>query len=116
MLVKEQTRTRSKIFHICDPYDIASIKAQREIDEAMSNLAVDRKSAISAHGTTKHSQDGGIEEEGKESDNALDISNTFINKAHSIAGSLSVINFAKTKLSYEFSSKHIDGTDARFQS
>jgi len=27
MLVKEQTRTRSKVFHICDPYDIASIKA-----------------------------------------------------------------------------------------
>lgn len=27
MLVKEQTRTRTKIFHICDAYDIASIKA-----------------------------------------------------------------------------------------
>jgi hypothetical protein len=116
MLVKEQTRTRSKIFHICDPYDIASIKAQREIDEAMINLGVDRKSAISAHLQRKYSQDGGIEEEGKDSDNPLDISTTFINKAHSIAGSLSVINFAKTKLSYEFSSKHIDATDAFIQS
>ena len=30
MLLKEQTRNRSKIFHICDSYDIATIKAQRE--------------------------------------------------------------------------------------
>jgi hypothetical protein len=27
MVVMEQTRTRIKVFHICDAYDIASIKA-----------------------------------------------------------------------------------------
>jgi hypothetical protein len=69
---------------------------------------VDRKSAISAC-NSKRSQDGGImEEENKDLENALDVSNTFINKAHAIAGSLSVINFVKTKLSYEFSSKHME--------
>jgi hypothetical protein len=47
MLIKEQTRTRSKIFHICDAYDIASIKAQREQEEALGGL-IERKSAISA--------------------------------------------------------------------
>lgn len=47
MLIKEQTRTRSKIFHICDAYDIASIKAQREQEEALGG-GFDRKSAISA--------------------------------------------------------------------
>jgi hypothetical protein len=120
MLIKEQTRTRSKIFHICDPYDIASIKAQREIDEALGNLGVDRKSAFSAQpikrgGDDNKSQDG-IEEEGKDLENPLDISSTFINKAHAIAGSLSVINFVKTKLSYEFSSKHMEATETLIQS
>jgi hypothetical protein len=119
MLIKEQTRTRSKVFHICDPYDIASIKAQREIDEALVNLGVDRKSAFSAQPTKRglddnKSQDG-IEEEGKDLDNPLDISATFINKAHAIAGSLSVINFVKTKLSYEFSSKHMEATETLIQ-
>lgn len=28
MLLKETTRNRSKIFHVCDAYDIASIRAQ----------------------------------------------------------------------------------------
>jgi hypothetical protein len=114
MLLKEQTRTRTKIFHICDPYDIASIKAQREVDDAMAALGVDRKSAISVN-TRKKSQDGLIDEEMKDGENPLDISNTFINKAHAIAGSLSVINFVKTKLSYEFSSKHMEATEALVQ-
>ena len=30
MLIVEQTRTRMKVFHICDAYDIASIRAHRE--------------------------------------------------------------------------------------
>jgi hypothetical protein len=34
MVVVEQTRTRIKVFHICDSYDIASIKAQRENETA----------------------------------------------------------------------------------
>ena len=36
MLLKETTRHRSKIFHICDAYDIASVKCQLEMEEADS--------------------------------------------------------------------------------
>lgn len=36
MLVKEQTKNRTKIYHICDAYDIASIRAQKYSDGGLS--------------------------------------------------------------------------------
>lgn len=37
MLMKETTRNRTKIFHICDPYDIATIRALREQEEEVEH-------------------------------------------------------------------------------
>jgi hypothetical protein len=39
LVLKEMTKNRTKIFHICDSYDIASIKAQIEIDEGAPSKA-----------------------------------------------------------------------------
>lgn len=40
MLLKEQTRNRSKIFHICDAYDIATIRALRDYEEQFVNQQI----------------------------------------------------------------------------
>jgi len=64
-------------------------------------------------GDENRSNDGTIEEENKrEGDENEDLlTTTFIKQAHAIPGSLQVINFVKNKLSYEFSSKHLDAVE-----
>ena len=44
MVLKEQTRNRGKIFHVCEPFDIASIKSQRELEDDVSKKQEERKS------------------------------------------------------------------------
>jgi hypothetical protein len=80
MTIEEHTRTRIKEFHICDAYDIASIKAHQDFQ--------------------------GLYEEDK-SEESTSLFKQGANKAHYMPGSLQVINFIKTKLSYEYSSKEI---------
>jgi Phosphatidylinositol-4-phosphate 5-Kinase len=46
MLVKETTRSRTKIFHICDPYDIATIRALREQEESDKNPLLRKKTDL----------------------------------------------------------------------
>jgi len=131
MLLKEMTKNRTKIFHICDSYDIASIKAQREMDEGgaskaatsdgkriadqsserddtMRKIAEEEKE--SSAGSKKQGQ---IMEEGDdEEDHPLRLGHTnTLKHAHAIPGSLQVINFAKSNLCYEFSSKHLDAVE-----
>lgn len=92
MVLIQQTRTRSKIFHICDAYDIASIKAQREQEELQSRH--------------ERSEDEIYEEEKHDPLRA--------GKAlshHHVPGSLQVINFVRTNISYEYASKYLDATD-----
>lgn len=99
MVIVEQTRTRIKVFHVCDAYDIASIKAQRE-NEASGNTS--RASIVPP--SVKEE----IKEDGQYAENPLLQQSAFLKGAHAIPGSLQVINFVKTKLSYEFSSKYMD--------
>ena len=101
MVVVEQTRTRIKVFHICDAYDIASIKAQRE-NETTGNTR--RASQV----MSSIKEEEFKKEDGQYGDNPLLHQTSFLKGAHAIPGSLQVINFVKTKLSYEFSSKHMD--------
>lgn len=90
MLMKETTRNRTKIFHICDPYDIATIRALREQEETSSK---------------SKKQANFEEEEGDESNPLQNLLKTQVN--HALPGSLQVVNFHRTNLSYEFASKYM---------
>lgn len=111
MLVKETTRNRTKIFHICDPYDIATIRALRDQEETdgLRRLKTDVDKQV----------DHAVEEEDgtfslmREEANPLKKMQTRATPTsggagHAVPGSLQVINFHRTNLSYEFSSKYLD--------
>jgi hypothetical protein len=111
MLLKETTRNRTKIFHICDPYDIATVRALREQEAADEAAPLLRKKSDKHD----HGHDHGVseEEEGrysliKEEANPLQKMAAKSAPAHSLPGSLQVINFQRTNLSYEFASKYIE--------
>lgn len=64
-------------------------------------------------GDDNRSHDGTLDEENKREieENEDLLTTTFIKQAHAIPGSLQIINFVKNKLSYEFSSKHMDAVE-----
>ena len=114
MLLKEQTRNRSKIFHICDSYDIATIRALRDYEEQYAN----QQQTLPDLKSTPSKIDQIIEEEKTDrksqiatDDHPLTQKQSTLCKQHSLPGSLQVINFMRTNLSYEFASKYMDATD-----
>lgn len=92
ILLMEQTRNRSKVFHICDAYDCATIRGWKDLgtEEAKGR-----------------SSEGGF---------IIEDSNPLAKfqssaKPHHMPGSLQVINFMRNTLSNEFASKYMDATD-----
>ena len=100
----EQTRHRSKVFHICDAYDCATVRAWKDIEE---NAGFFRRTHTTEEAKGRSSEAGLI----KEDSNPLVKLQSSANP-HNMPGSLQVINFMKNTLSYEYASKYMDAKDS----
>jgi len=83
MVMVEQTRTKMKIFHICDAYDIASIRAQRENETAAGGTT--NRSSVKSHSIQEEEIK---KEDGHYGENPLLQQSAFVRRAHAIPGSL----------------------------
>lgn len=104
ILLMEQTRYRSKVFHnICDAYDCATIRAWKDLEE---NAGFFRRVQTAEEAKGRSSEAGLIIED---SNPLAKLQSPA--KPHHMPGSPQVINFIRNTLSYEFASKYMDATD-----
>lgn len=83
VLLREESKLRTKVYHVCDPYDIASVK---QFDEDMN---MSKKSL---------------------QDFSREMSTHMLQSSHAATyrhGSNSVVNFIRSEISYEFSSQKL---------